>query len=142
MKAALLAGYHEDWVVDDVPDPTITAPDDVVVRVGAAGFCRTDIHIWDGQFDEAMKAAGLGLPHVCGHENAGWVAEVGEGVEHLSVGQAVLLHPLVTCGYCHACRGGDDMHRESSAPPASSPPAASRSTSRPTRVPAWRSPKG
>ena len=76
MKAALLAGYHDDWVVDDVPDPAITQPDDVIVRVWAAGFCRTDIHIWDGQFDEAMKAAGLGLPHVCGHENAGWVAEV------------------------------------------------------------------
>ncbi len=110
MKAALLGGYHKDWVIGDVPAPTVTDPDDVIVRVGAAGFCRTDIHIWDGQFEEAFNAAGLGLPHVCGHENAGWVQEVGSGVKHLSVGDAVLLHGLATCGYCRACRAGDDVH--------------------------------
>ena len=110
MKAALLAEYHKDFVVDDVPDPTITAPDDVIVRVGAAGFCRTDIHMWDGQFDQLMKDQGAGLPIICGHENAGWVAEVGAGITHIKVGDAILLHPLMTCGYCHACRAGDDMH--------------------------------
>ena len=57
-----------------MPEPEITAPTDVIVRVGAAGFCRTDIHIWDGQFDEAWKAAGIGLPFIPGHETAGWVA--------------------------------------------------------------------
>ena len=49
-----------------MPEPEITAPTDVIVRVGAAGFCRTDIHIWDGQFDEAGKGAGIGLPCRCG----------------------------------------------------------------------------
>ena len=117
MKAALLAGYRDDWVVDDVPDPTITAPDDVIVRVGAAGFCRTDIHIWDGQFDAAWKEAGLDLPFICGHENAGWIQEIGDGVRHLAVGDAVLLHGMVTCGYCHACRAGDDAHCTNSAIP-------------------------
>ncbi|MCW2831895.1 MAG: NAD+-dependent secondary alcohol dehydrogenase Adh1, partial [Aeromicrobium sp.] len=110
MRAALLTGYHQDFEIGEVPDPIITGPNDVIVRVGAAGFCRTDIHIWDGQFDEAQKGAGLGLPFVCGHETAGWVAEVGEGVSHIAVGDAVLLHPLATCGYCKACRAGDDMH--------------------------------
>jgi NAD+-dependent secondary alcohol dehydrogenase Adh1 len=110
MKAALLSDYRSDYVVDTVPDPEITSPNDVIVRVGAAGFCRTDIHIWDGQFDEMWKAAGTGLPFICGHENAGWIAEVGPGAPHLSVGQPVLLHDLATCGYCHGCRAGDDMH--------------------------------
>ncbi len=110
MRAALLTDYHQDWVVDEVSDPRIDAPDDVIVKVGAAGFCRTDIHIWDGQFDEAFTASGLGLPHVCGHENAGWIAEIGDGVKHLAVGDAVLLHGMATCGYCHACRAGDDVH--------------------------------
>lgn len=110
MKAALVAEFRRDWILDDVPDPTISAPDDVIVKVGAAGFCRTDIHIWDGQFEEALAAAGLGLPHVCGHENAGWIEEVGSGVKHLAVGDAVLLHGMATCGYCHACRAGDDAH--------------------------------
>ena len=110
MRAALLKHYREDFSVENVAEPVITAPDDVIVRVGAAGFCRTDIHVWDGQFDEAQKAAGFELPIVCGHETAGWVAEVGDGVTHIAVGDAVLLHPLATCGYCKACRAGDDMH--------------------------------
>ena len=110
MKAALLAEYHGDFVVDTVEDPKILDPMDVVVKVGAAGFCRTDIHMWEGQFDELHKSAGIALPFICGHESAGWIAEVGIGVTHLQVGQAVILHPLATCGYCLPCRGGDDMH--------------------------------
>lgn len=47
---------------------------------------------------------------MCGHETAGWVAEVGAGVRNVSVGDAVLLHPLATCGFRKACRAGDDMH--------------------------------
>lgn len=110
MRAAVLTEYHKDFEITEVEDPTITEPNDVIVRVGAAGFCRTDIHLWDGQFDEAQKAAGLSLPFVCGHETAGWVEEIGSGVHNVAVGDAVVLHPLATCGYCKACRAGDDMH--------------------------------
>jgi len=109
MKAAQLTGFRQDFAIGEVPEPEITAPTDVIVRVGAAGFCRTDIHIWDGQFDPAWKEAGIGLPFIPGHETAGWIQEVGSAVNHVSVGDAVLLHPLVTCGYCHFCRAGDDM---------------------------------
>src|ERR1700750_3517590 len=45
-----------------------------------------------------------------GHENAGWVEEVGKGVESVKPGDAVICHPLVTSGHCLACRRGDDMH--------------------------------
>ncbi len=110
MKAVQLTGYRQDFEISTVPDPQITSPTDVIVRVGAAGFCRTDIHIWDGQFDAPWKAAGVGLPFIPGHETAGWVQEVGEAITHVAVGDAVLLHPLITCGYCHFCRAGDDMH--------------------------------
>jgi NAD+-dependent secondary alcohol dehydrogenase Adh1 len=110
VKAARLVGYRQDFEIGDVPEPEITAPTDVIVRVAAAGFCRTDIHIWDGQFAAAWQGAGIGLPFVPGHETAGWVHEVGSAVTHISVGDAVLLHPLMTCGYCHFCRAGDDMH--------------------------------
>lgn len=111
MRAALLTGYEKDFEVATIDDPTITAPNDVIVKVGAAGFCRTDIHLWLGQFDALQKGAGLDpLPFLCGHETAGWVAEVGAGVTHVKVGDAVLLHPLATCGVCKACRAGDDMH--------------------------------
>lgn len=110
MKAALLAEYHGDFVIADVPDPVADGPNDVIVRVGAAGFCRTDIHMWEGQFNDLHKSVGIDLPFVCGHETAGWIEAVGNGVTHLQVGQAVILHPLATCGHCRACRAGDDMH--------------------------------
>lgn len=110
MRAALLTGYKKNFEIGEIPDPVITHPDDVIVKVGAAGFCRTDIHIWMGQLAELHASAGVTLPFVCGHETAGWVAEVGSGVTHIAAGDAVLLHPLATCGYCAACRRGDDMH--------------------------------
>jgi NAD+-dependent secondary alcohol dehydrogenase Adh1 len=54
------------------------------------------------------------LPYVIGHENAGWVREVGSAVTNVSPGDAVILHPLVTCGLCRPCRSGDDVHCENS----------------------------
>lgn len=110
MKAARLHEFHRPLVLEDVPDPQVTAPFDVIVRIGAAGLCRTDLHIWEGQFDEAQQEAGLSLPYPPGHENAGWVEAVGDAVTNVAVGDKVILHPLVTCGLCRACRDGDDVH--------------------------------
>jgi NAD+-dependent secondary alcohol dehydrogenase Adh1 len=86
----------------------------VIVRIGGAGVCRTDLHIMEGQWDAAM---GTPLPYIIGHENAGWVHEIGSGVTNVAVGDTVILHPLVTCGLCRPCRAGDDMHCENSAFP-------------------------
>lgn len=110
MKAARLHDYHAPLVLDDVPDPDPSAPFDVVVKIGAAGLCRTDLHIWEGQFDAAQKENGWHLPYSPGHENAGWVAAVGSAVTNVAVGDKVILHPLITCGLCRACRDGDDVH--------------------------------
>jgi NAD+-dependent secondary alcohol dehydrogenase Adh1 len=82
--------------------------------VGGAGLCRTDLHIVEGQWAERSEVA---LPYTLGHENAGWIREVGSAVEHLRPGDTVILHPLVTCGFCRACRDGDDVHCEASAFP-------------------------
>jgi len=112
MKAARLHGFHQDLVVEEVPDPQITGPFDVIVRIGAAGVCRTDLHIHEGQFDAAQRAAGLTLPYIPGHENAGWVESVGSAVTNVTVGDTVIVHPLITCGLCPACRAGADMHCE------------------------------
>jgi NAD+-dependent secondary alcohol dehydrogenase Adh1 len=107
MKAVRLHGYHQQPVVDEVPEPTVTGPHDVVVKVGGAGVCRTDLHIIEGQWAAAM---GVGLPYILGHENAGWVHEVGSAVTNVAVGDTVILHPTPTCGLCRACRAGNDMH--------------------------------
>lgn len=83
---------------------------DVIVRIGAAGLCRTDIHVVEGQWVPIQDPDGSLLPYVLGHENAGWVEEVSPGVSNVEVEDTVLMHPLMTCGLCRACRAGDDMH--------------------------------
>ena len=114
MKAVRLHGYHQNPVVEDVPDPTIKGPLDVIVKVGGAGVCRTDLHIIDGQWDAAMSPT---LPYTIGHENAGWVAEVGSAVTNVAPGDTVILHPSPTCGLCRACRAGRDMQCSNSSFP-------------------------
>jgi NAD+-dependent secondary alcohol dehydrogenase Adh1 len=107
MKAVRLHAFNQSPQIDEVPEPTITHPLDVIVKIGGAGVCRTDLHIILGQWDERM---GTPLPYTLGHENAGWVSEVGSAVTNVAVGDTVILHPTPTCGLCHACRAGDDMH--------------------------------
>jgi NAD+-dependent secondary alcohol dehydrogenase Adh1 len=107
MIAARLHKYHESLAVEQIAEPTITGPHDVIVRVGGAGLCRTDLHIQEGQWAEK---SGVELPYVLGHENAGWVQEIGSDVSNVEVGDTVIVHPLITCGLCRACRAGDDVH--------------------------------
>jgi len=114
MKAVRLHQFHTQPVVDDVPEPTISGPLDVIVKIGGAGVCRTDLHIIEGQWDAAMHTP---LPYILGHENAGWVHEVGSAVTNVQPGDTVILHPTPTCGLCHACRAGDDMHCENASFP-------------------------
>ncbi len=107
MKAVRLHEFHRMPVIDEVPEPKISGPLGVIVKIGGAGVCRTDLHIIEGQWDAAM---GTPLPYILGHENAGWVHEIGSAVTNVAVGDTVILHPTPTCGLCHACRAGDDMH--------------------------------
>jgi NAD+-dependent secondary alcohol dehydrogenase Adh1 len=107
MKAARLHAYHEPLALDEVDEPRAVGPLDVIVRIGAAGLCRTDLHIQEGQWAEK---SGVTLPYTLGHENAGWIHEVGSGVTNVEVGDTVIVHPYITCGLCGPCRRGDDMH--------------------------------
>ena len=106
MKAIRVHSYGQPPRLDDVPEPQATGPDDVIVRIGGAGLCRTDLHIIDGWFADVIPSE---LPLVLGHENAGWVHAAGPAVEHVAVGDRVICHPNLTCGVCRACRAGDDM---------------------------------
>jgi NAD+-dependent secondary alcohol dehydrogenase Adh1 len=107
MNAVRLHQYGQHPVVEEVAEPRVTGPHDVIVRMGGAGLCRTDLHIIEGQWKEK---SGVTLPYILGHENAGWVQEVGSAVDNVTPGDTVIVHPLITCGYCRACRAGDDMH--------------------------------
>jgi NAD+-dependent secondary alcohol dehydrogenase Adh1 len=111
MKAVQVVGYHEKLEMKEIPVPRVSGPHDVIVKIGGAGVCRTDIHILEGQWAEK---SGVALPYTIGHENAGWVHAVGSAVTNVVEGDKVILHPLVTCGLCRACRFGDDVHCEQS----------------------------
>ena len=117
MQAARLHEFDETLQrtellrVEDLAEPKLHEPDDVIVRIGGAGLCRTDLHIVEGIWREKVDRP---LPYILGHENAGWVHEVGSSVRTVQTGDPVIVHPLVTDGVCPACRRGEDMHCENS----------------------------
>jgi NAD+-dependent secondary alcohol dehydrogenase Adh1 len=108
MQALRLHRYNERPSIDEMEEPKIEGPLDVIVKIGGAGLCRTDIHLYLGQWHELDADAPL--PYTLGHENAGWVHDVGSAVTHVAPGDTVILHPQATCGFCRYCRAGDDMH--------------------------------
>src|SRR6202043_4294499 len=114
MKAVRLHRYEQEPVVEEVAEPKMSGPFDVIVRIGGAGLCRTDLHIIEGQWKEK---SGVTLPYTLGHENAGWVEAIGSAVSNVSIGDTVIVHPLITCGLCRACRAGNDMHCSNSSFP-------------------------
>lgn len=85
--------------VASVPDP-IPGPGEVVVAVAACGICGTDLHIVDGEFAPAR------YPIVPGHEFAGQVVAVGDGVTNVGEGAMVAVDPSLFCGECHYCAIG------------------------------------
>lgn len=109
MKAVRVHRYHDNPVIEDVAEPQIAGPWDVMVDVGAAGVCRTDLHVIEGQWEPIQQPE---LPYILGHENAGWVREVGSAVTNVVPGDTVIMHPLTSCGLCPACRVGEDSHCE------------------------------
>ncbi|MFZ5792551.1 MAG: NAD(P)-dependent alcohol dehydrogenase [Pseudomonadota bacterium] len=117
MRAQVLHRYDESlkadsWVtLEQVDDPKIEKSTDVIVRIGGAGVCRTDLHIIEGVWKPHMDPDGKHLlPLIMGHENAGWIEEVGGEVEGFKKGDPVIVHPKITDGICLACRRGHDMH--------------------------------
>jgi D-arabinose 1-dehydrogenase-like Zn-dependent alcohol dehydrogenase len=107
MRAVRIESYGQAPRLVSVPEPELSDPHDVIVRIAGAGVCRTDVHIVAGALEEAFNPT---LPFTLGHENAGWVHAVGPAVQNVAVGDAVIVHPALTCGFCDGCRRGNDMH--------------------------------
>jgi len=84
-------------------DAPVCGPGEVVVRSRAAGVCRTDIEVLRGELDRRW----VRYPCVPGHEWSGEVAEVGEGVERLAVGDRVVCEGMIPCGRCRRCLAGE-----------------------------------
>ena len=89
-------------VLDEFPVPR-PGPEEALVEIRASGLCGSDLHAYHRpRASEPDKRAGF----VSGHEPCGVVAEVGERVTHVSVGDRVFAYHISGCGYCHQCRLG------------------------------------
>lgn len=111
MKAVQYYG-KKDVRIEDIPEPQL-APGTVKIKPAWTGICGSDLHLYlDGPFpptpstDTPHPISGETLPVTLGHEFSGTVEEVGEGVEGLAVGDAVVVEPLMVCGECGPCREG------------------------------------
>jgi (R,R)-butanediol dehydrogenase/meso-butanediol dehydrogenase/diacetyl reductase len=91
MRAVVMQGLHRPLALETVPDPTPGAGD-LVVRVGRCGICGSDLHMTED------AAYGQGAGSILGHEFAGEVVALGQGVEGWRVGDRVAVSPLKSCG--------------------------------------------
>src|SRR5690606_7873796 len=106
MLSARIHQYQQPLVVENVPKPSNVQGEAVLVRVGAAGLCHSDLHLIDGDWKDAIP---LELPKIPGHENAGWVEDVGDRVPEglVSEGELVAVFGGWGCGICTFRKQGD-----------------------------------
>jgi propanol-preferring alcohol dehydrogenase len=106
MQALQLTAWRHDPELRDVADPQ-PRPGEVVVRVGGAGVCHSDLHLLY-EFPPGLMP--YEPPFTLGHENAGWVHAIGDGVTGLEVGQPVAVYGAWGCGHCIRCREGNENY--------------------------------
>jgi propanol-preferring alcohol dehydrogenase len=102
MQAVRLIDWKREPEMQDVSEPD-PGPGEVVVKVGGAGLCHSDLHLIH-DFEPGMMS--WQPPFTLGHENAGWVHAVGAGVTGWDVGQPVAVYGPWGCGRCYPCRQG------------------------------------
>lgn len=96
MQAVRFVGVGQSAQITDVMKP-VPGPGQVLIKIGGAGVCHSDLHLMEEDF-------GFSGAFTLGHENAGWVAQLGEGVTGLKEGDAVAVYGPWGCGRCHACQ--------------------------------------
>src|ERR1700754_2806403 len=108
MRAARLHGYNEPLPLEDIQVPDF-GPDEVLVKVAAAGMCRSDYQLVDGYFREGIP---MDFPITPGHEVAGNVAAVGAAVREsaaLAEGALIVVDPNWGDGRCGQCHEGNEQ---------------------------------
>ena len=98
MKALVYKG-SKDVRIENVPDPQVEQPTDVLVKITATNICGSDLHMYEGRTDVEKGK-------VLGHENLGQVIEIGDAVKKVKVGDLVCLPFNISCGYCEHCERG------------------------------------
>ncbi len=100
MRAAIFHQYQGDINIHNVSDPSPKSHG-VVIKVGATGLCRSDWHGWMGHDSDII------LPHVPGHELAGTIVALGEGIKNFKIGDRVTVPFVCGCGTCEQCNSGN-----------------------------------
>ncbi|TCB93428.1 NAD(P)-dependent alcohol dehydrogenase [Micromonospora zingiberis] len=111
MRALRLPAWKTEPELVEVDEPT-PGPGQVVVKIGGAGACHSDLHLMH-EFEAGVVP--WDPPFTLGHENAGWVHALGAGVTGLEVGQPVAVYGPWGCGTCARCRVGADNYCENPA---------------------------
>jgi S-(hydroxymethyl)glutathione dehydrogenase/alcohol dehydrogenase len=98
-KGALIWEFNQPWTIEEIEigDP---AKNEVKIQMEASGMCHSDHHLVTGGIPM------MGFPVLGGHEGAGIVTEIGEGVESVAVGDHVVLSFIPSCGKCPSCQAG------------------------------------
>ena len=103
MKALVYHGPGKKaW--EEVPDPQIIKPTDVIVRIDTTTICGTDLHILKGDVPAVTEG------RILGHEGVGTVTEVGSAVSTIAVGDRVIISCISACGACSYCHQGLYAH--------------------------------
>ena len=102
-RACILTEPGRPAVVEDITVDS-PGPNEVLIRLAASGVCHTDLTV------KVLNGNGMKYPIVLGHEGAGYVQEVGDGVSHLKKGDPVVIAYRAPCDQCPACRRGDPRH--------------------------------
>jgi len=107
ISAARIHKYGSPLVVEDVTKPIISTPEGVLLKVGAAGLCHSDLHLMHGDWQKTIP---LKFPAIPGHEIAGWVEDIGISVPTtIKKGDLVAVFGGWGCGYCLFCKRGDEQ---------------------------------
>ncbi|MFC3551700.1 NAD(P)-dependent alcohol dehydrogenase [Lysobacter cavernae] len=107
MKAVRFIAVGQPAEVVDLPQPK-PGPGQILVKIGGAGVCHSDLHVMDEEL-------GLKGPFTLGHENAGWIAGVGQGVDGWKEGDPVAVYGPWGCGHCHTCQTSAENYCENHA---------------------------
>ena len=109
MRAVRFNAWKTFPVIEEIPKPS-PGPGEVLLRVAGAGACHSDVAIFQ-DFDDSMPQAPMLKPsYTLGHENAGWVEAVGEGVSGIAIDGAYLVYGPMGCGHCPSCSIGQDTY--------------------------------
>ncbi len=112
MRALRMTNWNHDPSMSEVGQPE-AGPGQAVLTIGGAGVCHSDLHLL---YEFPPGAMPWTLPITLGHENAGWVHQLGPGSVGLEVGQPVAVYGPWGCGRCHACARGEENYCQNAAP--------------------------